>query len=106
MNSDENKKIRDAPRPFTCERCKNVIGVIRRDNNRLTVLDVFRFPVLESYFEQVVEKTAQKEYAALSLKEGGCPCAGCGQIKPWYANEAALNYMLRRREERLQKNAV
>lgn len=92
------------PRPWQCKRCSNVVGVIRRNTQHITVLDVFRYPVTLTYFEQAVEGLVQKDYCALSAKEAEFPCVQCGHINAWYANEEAMKEMLRRREKRRSEN--
>ncbi len=87
------------PRPWRCDECRQVLGVIMRDVNRARRLWVFR--VDRSDADLPTTKDLRNPVKGLFKVHGVDQCAGvecshCGALNEWSISKESLNKLLER----------
>lgn len=88
----------DDPKPYYCEQCGYVLGLIRKGPDRRSKLDVFRLPL--PTLAILVDSSSEYSYAVIELEQGNVPCGHCGAVRKWRISDHALDDLLARRKKR------
>ena len=88
------------PRPWACQECKSILGVVMRDNNRVRRLWVF---YTARHAEQVppayiLRSTPRGMFRIHGLdsasRPGGVECSHCGCINDWKISSEAFERLM------------
>ena len=83
------------PRPYRCLRCGYIIGIVKRNANRVRHLSVLANPV---------ETSNSEFYASIVLVTnmvgGEVTCTHCGTIRKWASADYAFEELRERRQAR------
>ena len=82
------------PRQYRCLRCENVLGVVRRNANRVRQLNVF------GYFVSFVGVNYSGPFAVSNMVRGDVRCPQCGSMRKWSSADYAFEELLERRQAR------
>jgi hypothetical protein len=87
-------------RPYRCERCKAVLGIVFRGNDHRLKVNVFRVSIVPGELPHTEKYAPQKIYLVKDLEQGKVVCGMCGAVQPWNMSETALKKLnLRRRRK-------
>jgi hypothetical protein len=91
------------PRPFLCEHCKAIIGIIIRDTKRIIRLNVFRQALRERNIDLLLNAPDDEMrgfssafYSMIGVNDGTILCYLCGAENQWAASKQAVLEMIDR----------
>jgi len=90
-------------RNFECV-CGYLLGEIYRDAKRITQLRVYRFAVSPEDIVVLDAVADRVKFVMEGVNDGAVICSHCGSSMAWFANQSALDDMMRRRRDLRRQN--
>lgn len=88
------------PRPWACQECKCVLGVVMRDTNRIRRLWVFAQACHAQHVppEHILRAAPRGLYLVQGLdsasRPGGIECSHCGALNDWQISGEAFSRLM------------
>jgi hypothetical protein len=89
----------DDPKPYLCEQCGAVLGMIIKGSDRRAKLSVFRL-TLPAVAGQLESLPGDYPFGVTELEQGNPVCGICGAVRKWRMSQRALDELLERSEKR------